>query len=149
MLSTPSLRRASLLGLGAACLLSVSSPAEATTANAKEAASKVFQRFQELGLSVNANYQLGLLPLRGEEIFDTQLYKGKQYVLVGAGCSDARDVDLLIYDEQGRLLARDTEHDPVPVLQFEAPYTGTYYMRVVMYDSTPDGAHWVMQTGYL
>ena len=147
-ISQASRHAATILAVASGLMFSTNA-AEATTASAKERAEQVFSRFQDLGVSLQPNYELGLLPKGGDKIVDVQLYGGTRYLLVGAGCKDARDVDLLVYDERGNLLTYDGEQDPVPMLDFTAPYTGTYYLRIVMYDSTIDGAHWVLMGGYL
>jgi hypothetical protein len=59
--------------------------------------------------------------------------RGDDVVITGACDQDCRDLDLIIYDDRGRELDRDTLVDDLPVLNFRAPYSGDYTIEAVMY----------------
>jgi hypothetical protein len=59
------------------------------------------------------------------------LYSGFMYVFVGACDVDCSDVDLILRDASGAVVASDTATDDVPVITFE-PRAGTYTITVRM-----------------
>ena len=66
------------------------------------------------------------------------LFKGNQYRI--ATCGDKRmvNLDVLLYDMAGQVVARDTTTDREPVIEFTPPATGSYY--VVLYAKQVDDA---------
>lgn len=63
-----------------------------------------------------------------------QLVAGKRYKFVGACDEDCDDLDLEIYDRNGRLIDIDMSTDDLPVVDFRAPYTGSYTLKVSLED---------------
>ncbi len=59
------------------------------------------------------------------------LYSGITYIFVGACDVDCSDVDLILRDASGAVVASDTAMDDVPVVTFE-PRAGTYTITVRM-----------------
>ena len=60
------------------------------------------------------------------------LNAGRRYLLVGVCDADCSDMDLRIYSPSGAIVAEDVAVDDTPVLQFTAPSTGNYRVRVMM-----------------
>lgn len=58
------------------------------------------------------------------------LNRGEHIVIRGAGDSDASDVDIAVFGPDGRCVARDTDYDANPCVQFRAPRTGRYTVRI-------------------
>jgi hypothetical protein len=57
---------------------------------------------------------------------------GVDYVLFGACDNDCTDVDLLVYDQNNRLVKRDILADDKPVVMFTAARSAKYRIEVVM-----------------
>ncbi len=112
--------------------------AEATTTQAKGRALKIAQALKKQGISFQNDYWHGLLRKDGI----TTLKAGTQYVLVGGGCSDAYDVDIIIYDENMNEVGRDTKVDAVPVIRIKPKWPGTFHVKMKMANSTRNGAHY-------
>ena len=58
------------------------------------------------------------------------LYEGTEYKIRACGDDRFRDVDVLLYDPKGNLIARDATHDREPEFMFKPPTTGTFYVVV-------------------
>ncbi len=102
-----------------------------------------------LGLSVRDQYDQGLLQRGDFIVVETYLNAGNHYFLVAGGCEDAYDVDIDLFDENGGLIASDPDASSVAVAEVSPRWSGKFYVRITMYDSTPNGAHWVLQTAYV
>ncbi len=59
------------------------------------------------------------------------LFKGNQYKIQTCGDDHVTNLDVLLYDQAGTVLARDTTTDRQPVVEFTPTETGSYY--VVLY----------------
>lgn len=59
------------------------------------------------------------------------LYEGNEYRLRSCADGAFRNLDLLLYDTKGNVIARDDTLDREPEIAFRPPATGTYY--VVLY----------------
>ena len=77
----------------------------------------------------------------------TTLLQGNNYALVAGGCEDGYDVDIAVFDENGNVVAKDTDSQPVAVALVTPRWTGTFFIRVGMYDATRNGAHYVLLLG--
>ena len=61
------------------------------------------------------------------------LYKGNTYVILGAGDSSVRDLDIIIYDQNWHQISKDTDTDSTPIVSFSPRWSGTFYIKVKMY----------------
>jgi len=122
--------------------------AEATTTQAKGRALKIASALKKQGISFRNDYWHGLLRKGGSTTIKTTLKAGTQYVLVGGGCSDAYDVDIIIYDENMNEVGRDTKVDAVPVVRIKPKWSGTFHIKMKMANSTRNGAHYALIIGY-
>jgi hypothetical protein len=66
--------------------------------------------------------------------YRTTLHRGNTYMLFGAGCDSVRDLDIKVYDENWNLVAKDSLTDAIPAVAFTPTWTGTYHVRLIMYD---------------
>lgn len=64
--------------------------------------------------------------------YDVVLGAGNDYVIVAAGDSTTRDLDLEILDENGSLIDADFEPDATPMVEADPAWTGTFTVRVTM-----------------
>lgn len=137
------------LSLLALSLTSLSSTdAEATRKSAINTAVKAATELEVLyGIDVYENGVTGLLRPGQSTFLPAQLIKGTTYIFVAGGCTDAHDVDLIVYDSDLDVVTVDTSLKRSATSAFQAPYTGVYFLQVRMARSTPNGAHWVVVTG--
>lgn len=120
----------------------------ATEEEAKAAAQKVREQLKELGFQVRDTYLTGVLDNGESTVFSRTFYQDNEYVLVVSGCNFTRDIDLYVFDDDGHLIDQDSDAAPTAVNTFKASYTGTYYIKLVMYDASSDNVHWAFQYGY-
>jgi hypothetical protein len=64
--------------------------------------------------------------------FTVYLRGGMQYAVFAVGDDDARDIDLEIYDDQGRLIARDESVDREALVGVQTRYSATHTVRLIM-----------------
>lgn len=137
-----------LIALTAFTFVSPVPDASASTAGARRAAAVLFDVLRNNGWTVRDSYQTGLLSYRDEIIVETTLYAGNSYKLVAAGCEDAYDVDIAVFDENGNFIDGDDDTEQVAVADVTPKWSGTFFVKITMYDSTRNGAHWVLQYAY-
>ena len=68
-------------------------------------------------------------------LYSLKLVEGKKYLLIAAGDEDAKDVDLEIVDADGKRVALDDKTDPEAVVDFVPKASGTYQVRIRLYES--------------
>lgn len=104
---------------------------------------------QRFDLNVREDYWRGFLH-RGEvsNPIRTTLYAGNNYKIVASGCEDAYDVDVIVFDENGNEVARDADSSFLAVANVTPAWSGTFYVKVRMYNSTLDGAHFVLMYAF-
>lgn len=67
--------------------------------------------------------------------FERNFRRGEEYLIVGGGDDDVKDLDLEVLDANGRVIDHDEETDATPLLLFTAPQTGRYTIRQHLYDA--------------
>jgi len=65
----------------------------------------------------------------------TTLTEGKNYEFVGAGDDDVKDLDIIITDDRGRVVAEDTDNDATPLVRFTPDKTGRYTLKLKLEDA--------------
>ena len=120
----------------------------ASRRSARDTALETARRIVAAGFDIRETYRSGLLRKGGRHVVRMTLYRGNEYALVGGGCRDCYDLDLILYDENWNQIDRDRMSDRVPIVTVRPRWSGTYYVVVEMYHSTPNGAHWVLLTGF-
>lgn len=90
---------------------------------------------------------VGILPPGGEKLVSVNLAAGRSYLIVGSGCEDAFDVDVMVYDQNRNLVARDTDASAVAVAKVTPRWSGKFFIKVRMHRSTSNGAHYVVLYG--
>jgi len=138
--------RALLTGLLMAALFWIPGTADASVNGAKVRAAQMFQTMAgQYSLNVRPAYTYGLLKRGQSIVIRTTLHAGNRYILAAGGCEDAFDVDMAIFDGNGNLVASDSGVQPVAVAQVTPIYTGTFFVKITMANSTANGAHYVLQ----
>lgn len=75
---------------------------------------------------------MGSLNDDADESIMLNLTGNSHYAFIGVCDNDCSDVDLQLFGGDGTKISEDMETDDTPVLQFVAPYTGQYRMKVLM-----------------
>ncbi|MGB0775901.1 MAG: hypothetical protein ACPG32_01570 [Akkermansiaceae bacterium] len=128
--------------------LLMTAPAEATTSQAKARAYRIASALKKQGINFRNDYWHGLLKYKGSTTIKTTLKANTNYVLVGGGCADAYDVDIIVYDQNWNEVGRDTKVDATPVVRVRPKWSGTFYIKVKLAKSTRNGAHYALIVGY-
>ena len=128
--------------------IATTSPLHASQAGARRNADRLFDVLRDKGWNVRDTFTLGFLGRGESTIIRTTLQSGNTYKICAAGCEDAYDVDVFVYDENGNLIASDDDTSPLAVATVVPKWTGTFYIKVRMYDSTPAGAHFIVQYAF-
>lgn len=135
-----------LIAVLGCCLVLTPQTADASLEGAQQAAQALFKKLaRDLNLNVRDTYTRGLLRRGQSTTIRTTLHSGNEYYLVAGGCEDAFDVDIAVFDENGNLIAQDEDEQSVAVAKVKPKWTGTFFVKVTMYNSTRDGAHFVLQ----
>ena len=149
-MKTSFFQRSSVTGLIAGLLFAMVPMqfSTASVAGARYTASAMFLGLQNAGWQCRDSFSSGLLRRGGSVVIPTTLYAGNTYALAASGCEDAYDVDLAVYDENGNFIASDSDNSSLAVVRITPRWTGTYYLKVTMFNSTYNGAHYVLQYAY-
>ncbi|WP_225977448.1 hypothetical protein [Nostoc sp. CENA543] len=84
------------------------------------------------GLRLTHDPFVGDLGGNGEDDITVNLRKGVSYAIVGVCDEDCNDIDLKLYDDNGNLIASDTETDDNPVVTVSPRWNARFKIRVVM-----------------
>jgi hypothetical protein len=68
------------------------------------------------------------------------LQEGRTYGFVGGGDNDAQDVDIVLRDPDGKVVAQDTDTDASPAFEFSCRRTGQYRIFLRMAKSKDDAS---------
>lgn len=90
-------------------------------------------------LLANDKYQFveslyGHLDSSENETFQIELRSGRSYSILGACDEDCEDMDLFLMDREGNALQADEDVDSFPLISFTPSYSGSYRVRVEMFD---------------
>ncbi|MBF0550281.1 MAG: hypothetical protein HQK60_07080 [Deltaproteobacteria bacterium] len=115
------------------CLIVISSPTIASDAESLNRLQIMVFAVQLKGCDCR-DYASGKYLSEGDYFtIRTTLSRGNQYVIMGAGDSTVRDLDIILYDENGNEIDRDTQTDATPMVAVSPRWTGTFYIKVKMY----------------
>lgn len=128
--------------------ISTVSSLHASQAGARRNAARLFDVLRDKGWNVRDSFSMGFLERGESTLIRTTLQSGNTYKICAAGCEDAHDVDVFVYDENGNLIGSDDDTSPLAVATVTPKWTGTFYIKVRMYDSTPAGAHFIVQYAF-
>jgi len=114
------------LGLGAAYLL-IDHPALAGTREAESCLrAKVWEGYSDgWGVRTLTASEMATGKTRN---YVVNLFKGNKYRIQTCGDDNVTNLDVLLYDQAGTVLARDTTSDRQPALDFTPTVTGSYYV---------------------
>jgi hypothetical protein len=86
----------------------------------------------DAGYSLRGEFRSGGLANGAEETLSIDLVAGTTYAILGVCDADCSDMDLMLIDAAGRMIAQDILEDDVPILTPEITAGGTYGLRVTM-----------------
>lgn len=93
---------------------------------------KVWASYED-GWSVR-NQTRASLAVGGTHSFRVTLYKGTEYQIVTCGEASIRNLDVLLYNAEGEVVARDGTTGRDPTLSFTPSETATYYVVLYLRD---------------
>jgi hypothetical protein len=111
-------------------------------------ARRILQAARGQGFAVRSYYTQGLLARGQSTILRFTLTSGVNYKIVVGGCEDCYDIDAALYDEYGNYIDSDRDATAIAIVNNTPKWTGTFYLKVTMYNSTYNGAHYVVQYAY-
>jgi hypothetical protein len=77
---------------------------------------------------------LGAYVRQGKQVsWVAEFTAGTEYVVVGAGGSDTRDLDLKVFNANNILMVSDVKTDNTPVVRFTPSQTGRYTIQLTLY----------------
>ena len=129
-------------------LLTVPDTSLASYAGARYQARRILHAARGQGYAVRSYYTQGLLQRGQSTILRFTLTSGVSYKIVVGGCEDCYDIDAALYDEYGNYIDSDRDASAIAVVNNTPRWTGTFYLKVTMYNSTYNGAHFVVQYAY-
>lgn len=65
--------------------------------------------------------------------YSTTLYKGNTYYIFAAGDYDVKDLDIILYDENGNKIDEDKQTDALPIVEVTPRWSGEFVVKVHMY----------------
>jgi hypothetical protein len=101
-------------------------------ANVREQLEAAGRTTTERGFTMSHEIFMGSLNDDASESLNIPLDAGTQYVLVGKCDEDCTDIDLTIYDGDGKKIDEDVEDDATPVLQLTPRVNARYRVKVAM-----------------
>jgi hypothetical protein len=120
----------------------------ASQPEADEEAEAIAPLLRSYGYDVHPYYSRGMLNRGQSTTLSRTFYAGNEYALVVGGCSYTRDIDIYVYDKYWNLIASDKGAAKHGVVNFDVYQTGTFHIKIKMYDATSDGVHWAMLYAY-
>ena len=90
--------------------------------------SKVWEAYPE-GWAVRTITKANLAEAE-HRIYLLTLYAGNEYKFLGCGDTGLTNVDLVLYDADGRMLVQDQTEDRQPEVMFRPSATDTFYLAV-------------------
>ncbi len=84
------------------------------------------------GYSLTHDPFISSLGRGGVEDVTVTLRQGKAYALIGVCDDDCRDLDFKLYDDNGNLVASDTQGDDTPIVRASPRWSAQFTLRVAM-----------------
>jgi hypothetical protein len=88
------------------------------------------------------DYTYGELDANAEETVSFDLNEGTSYLAVGVCDQDCSDIDLYLLDENGNVVAEDQGGEDHAVVEVTPAWTGSFTLRVKMYECSVEPCHY-------
>lgn len=96
------------------------------------------------GVSSGPVYNIGALGNGGNDTYPVVEFVGGEYAEVYVEAKDATDLNLTVYDAQGRLVCSDTDKSHIAYCGWRPDQTGGFVMKVE--NNGPQGANYALMT---
>ncbi len=93
---------------------------------------RVAARAASRGYSMTPQYYYGRLRDGRSEVLNLNLSASQEYVIVAACDADCSDVDLALYESDGRVVTSDLRSDDLPVIEVPSGHGGTHPVKISM-----------------
>ena len=97
------------------------------------------------GANVEDGVITGMLAALESISLDVELSENMEYRVIGWCDADCSDVDLAVFDQNGREVDSDYLMDDLPILNFRATTTATWRLEVSMVDCRVEPCGWAVQ----
>lgn len=87
---------------------------------------------REAGFSVSHEPHAAILPRSGRQDVTVNLRAGKAYRILGVCDDDCRDLDMALYDENGKLIDKDQKDNDLPAVSVTPRWDGPFTVRTTM-----------------
>lgn len=84
------------------------------------------------GLRLTHDPFVGDLGRGGDDYITINLKKGVSYAILGVCDEDCNDIDIELYDDNGNLIASDTEADDRPLVRVSPRWNARFRIKVLM-----------------
>ncbi len=131
-----------------------SSPCQATQQSALDNAILVIRSISSqfgglITWRTNANDFKSVYLRTGESYtYQNYFYKNTSYFIAAVGCDDAKDIDIALFDENGREVDKDISTNNWGMVKVTPRWSGSFIVKVVMYAAAGGGAHVITLTGF-
>ena len=125
----------SAIALGALTLIALASTAHAATDTTKQSLQQARDRMISGATALDSKsyaydgvtpFALAFIDRKNSASMTTPLQAGTAYAFVGVGDDDATDVDVIIKDSAGRIVAQDVDDDAIAAAPFTPAKSGKY-----------------------
>jgi len=86
---------------------------------------------QTRGFSPDGDPWRGFLVDQGSQVTEVSLSTGSCYVVIAAGSTSLRELDLRLFDGDGTEVAQDAQTGPGTALRYCPPHSGTHYVAAL------------------
>ena len=125
--------------VAAALTAALAAPAaRAQDASVRDQLDRLVGRLSDEGYEQSHLRRMGRLNDDGTQTYTVNLQRGKGYAVAGVCDNDCSDLDLILLDNRGRVVDQDDSTDDAPVVTVTPSKTGTYRVRVRMYECSVD-----------
>lgn len=125
--------RAFLFAFALSLLLLVPAEAAAAQDSVGRQLSEAVGRLAKSGYRETHGRTRGTLRQGQETSYTLDFTQGRTYAVVGVCDNDCSDLDLQLHDDNGNLVAQDTETDDTPVVSVSPRWTGRFRVTVKMH----------------
>jgi len=135
----------SLLAFLALALLGLLPPtvqAQSYSAQVRSQLNTAQSTLRREGFTRTHDYEIDSLNDDAEDSFTLTLTGNREYAIVGACDNDCSDIDFWLYDENDNLIDSDTSTDDIPMVRVTPRWTGTFRIRVKMYECSVEPCYY-------
>jgi len=103
-------------------------------------------RMEERNMAQSARDLTGSLRHGARTEWTIYLVKDTDFRIHGVCDNDCRDLDLVLLDERGNEISKDTSTDDIPIVNARPKWTGRFTLRVIMADCKVNPCNYGVRT---